>query len=107
MGSMKDLLGDVPFELPKPPESTAFDGKTYDPKRDHTRLDGQLGRVFRLMTDEKWRTLREIARHVGGSEAAVSARLRDLRKEKYGSLEVERRHLDKGLWEYRLKPQAG
>lgn len=84
-----------------------FDGITYDRKLDYQRLSGQLKRVFSVMVTGGWRTLSEIARETGDqSEAAISARLRDLRKTKFGSFEVERRRrgdAKKGLWEYRLK----
>jgi hypothetical protein len=83
----------------------AFDGKTYDADRDFDRLGGQLGRVFTLMKDGRWRTLEQIQSAAGGSIAAISARLRDLRKPKYGSREVERRYLHNGLFEYRLRGQ--
>jgi hypothetical protein len=80
----------------------AFGGETYEPKRDFVRLSGQLLRVKNLMADGRWRTLPEIRNLVGGSEAAVSARLRDLRKEKYGYHTVERESLGGGLFWYRL-----
>jgi len=83
----------------------AFDGKTYEPKRDYVRLRGQMLDVYRLMSDGKWRTLREIADVVHGSEAGVSARLRDLRKSKYGGHTVEREHISAGLHWYRLIPR--
>ena len=81
-----------------------FDGHTYDASLDAERLSGQLLRVWSLMRDGKWRTLAEIAEAVGGSEAGVSARLRDLRKPRYGAMTVERRRseLHNGLWLYRL-----
>lgn len=69
---------------------------------DEKRLTGQLERVFTLMSDGTWRTLAEIARAVGGSEAGVSARLRDLRKPRWGRHTVERARRGPGLWEYRL-----
>lgn len=47
------------------------------------RLASQLTRVKALMSDGRARSLREIAEAVGGSEAGVSARLRDLRKQGY------------------------
>lgn len=53
---------------------------------------------------ERWFTLREISSYTGGSEASVSARLRDLRKPKFGGWDVQRRHRGdpkKGLFEYR------
>jgi hypothetical protein len=84
-----------------------FDGITYEPKLDYQRLSGQLRRVFGVMVKGGWWTLAEIARQTGDqSEAAISARLRDLRKPKFGGFEVERRRRGearKGLWEYRLK----
>lgn len=82
-----------------------FDGETYDRGRDHTRLTGQLLAVRDLMLDARWRTLSEIARDAGWQydmTASVSARLRDLRKAKFGGYTVERRYVGEGLWEYRL-----
>lgn len=81
-----------------------FDGYTYEPALDAERLTGQLLRVWQLMRDGKWRTLAEIASAVDGSEAGVSARLRDFRKPKFGALHVDRRRVDGGLYEYRLLP---
>ena len=98
MGSMKNLLGDRPYIAP----TAAFGGITYAPALDHARLTGQLLRVFELMKDGQWRTLAEIAAAVDASEAAVSARLRDLRKEKYGAREISRERIEGGLWKYRM-----
>ena len=84
-----------------------FDGKTYDPRLDHDRLSTQLDRTRGLMLDGRWRTLRQIANLVGGTEASVSARLRDLRKAKFGGLCVERRRIDGGLFEYRVLRKGG
>ena len=85
------------------PPHRAFDGGTYEPQRDYFRLSGQLKKVFDLMQDGMWRTIPLIAEIVGGSPQAISARLRDLRKEKYGRHTVERRHLGDGLFTYRLR----
>lgn len=79
-----------------------LDGDTYDAALDGERLGGQLERVRALMADHQWRTLAEIARAVGGSEAGVSARLRDLRKERYGRLDVQHERIEGGLWRYRV-----
>ena len=49
-----------------------------------------------------WWTLAELAAEAQGSEAAVSARLRDLRKKRYGQHIVERKYVGNGLWAYRL-----
>jgi hypothetical protein len=97
--STQQLL-DVADELPKAP--SRFDGETYEPKRDAARLSGQLERVRDLMLDGKWRTLREIANHVQGSEAGVSARLRDLRKERFGSHTVNHQRKTDGVWIYQV-----
>lgn len=88
-----------------PPKEPSFDGRTFEPKLDQERLKGQLGEVRNLLRDGKWHTLREIATFARGSEAGVSARLRDLRKEKFGSHTIERRRLSldaAGVWEYRM-----
>lgn len=84
-----------------------FDGETYERKFDSKRLSGQLSRVFRVMEDGQWRTLAEIGEITGDGKSlqSISARLRDLRKERFGKHEVKRRrrgdpHL--GLHEYCL-----
>jgi hypothetical protein len=79
-----------------------FDGATYSPECDMERLASQLERVKRFMADGRWRTLGEIAARVRGSEAGVSARLRDMRKPRFGGYSVERRRVDGGLWQYRV-----
>jgi len=75
-------------------------------ERDQKRLNTLQGRVWTLMRDGAWRTLLEIQAVVGGSEASVSARLRDLRKpawvKVYGECEVQKRRRTEGLWEYRV-----
>ena len=80
-----------------------FDGSTYEPTQDRERLNTQLERVKSLMLDGKWRTLGEIQLAAGGSEAAVSARLRDLRKGRFGGYDVERMRIDGGLYAYRVR----
>ena len=79
-----------------------FDGATYEPAHDQARLSTQLGAVKALMGDGRWRTLTQIRAAVGGSEAGVSARLRDLRKPRFGGYTVERQRVDGGLYEYRM-----
>jgi hypothetical protein len=87
---------------------TDFDGETYVPERDddpgsdRERLARQLDCVRREMSDHNWHTLDELAAACHGSEAGVSARIRDLRKPKHGSHVVERRYAGGGLHEYRL-----
>ncbi len=82
-----------------------FGGVTYSPKHDLVRLESQLERVKELMSDGQWRTLPQIREAVGGSEAGISARLRDLRKEKFGAYAVNRRRRgvsEYGIWQYQL-----
>jgi len=83
----------------------AFDGATFDAQKDYKRLTGQLARVYNWMSDGRWRTLSELKNLAGGSEAGLSARLRDLRKSRFGSHRVNRRRRGdgaRGVWEYQL-----
>jgi hypothetical protein len=80
-----------------------FDGDTYEPTEDESRLKTQLRRVFNLMADGQEHTLAEIAEATGGSEASVSARLRDFRKPRFGHWLVDRRRIGGGLFAYRLR----
>ena len=85
-----------------------FDGETYEPSRDQVRLTGQQRLVFELMRDGQWRRLADIvvnlrdAYSVYASEAGISARLRDLRKARFGSHTVERSNIGGGTFQYRL-----
>ena len=99
-----------------------FDGETYDPVLDHERLTRQVDRVLSALFDARrngdetahalgvdpgewgWITLRDLSNRLGIPEASVSARLRDLRKPRFGGFTVlRRRHEDQdGLWLYRL-----
>ena len=85
-----------------------YGGDTYEPELDGSRLGAQLAAVRSLMSDGRWRTLREISEATGASEASASARLRDLRKRKFGAREVLRRRVGDpkaGLFEYRVVPE--
>lgn len=90
------------FDLFSQPEVPHADGWTYDPGKDHRRLSKQLEAVREIMGDGDWHTLKELAQKVQGSEAGVSARLRDCRKAKFGGHTVERQRVSGGLWKYRL-----
>ncbi len=102
-----------PYE-PRPtfleqPASASFDGATYDARLDQARLASQLGRVYRVMADGQWRSLTQLKADirdtydVDDSEAAVSARLRDLRKSRFGSYVVNRRRVAGGYYEYQVR----
>ena len=81
-----------------------FGGDTYSGAVDGVRLKGQLDDVFSLMEDREWRTLREISSVTGHPEASISARLRDIRKEKVfkNYTMTARRKGEGGTWEYRV-----
>ena len=79
-----------------------FDGADYIENRDHARLSGQILRVYSLMQDGQWRTVDQIADVTGDPQTSISAQLRNLRKERFGSHIVERRYIASGLYEYRV-----
>lgn len=93
--SMKDLLGDVPYE-------PHFNGPAYEPVRDHARLSSQLDRIYSVMKDRQWRTLAAIEHATGYPQSSISAQLRHLRKDRFGGHTVNRRHVVGGLFEYQL-----
>jgi hypothetical protein len=83
-----------------------FDGAVYDPQFDDARLDKQLGRVWSVVQDGRWRTLREIALRTHDPEASISAQLRHLRKPRFGGYIIEKRNRGdraRGLYEYRCE----
>ena len=79
-----------------------FNGADYDQGRDQARLSLQHVRIFELMRDGQWRTLDEISTVTGDPPASVSAQLRHLRKRRFGAHLVEREHVGRGLYRYRL-----
>lgn len=78
-----------------------FDGPDVT-EADTQRLTHQHDRLFKLMSDGRWRTLPGIAAVTKDPEASISAQLRHLRKPRFGGHTVERRRVEGGLWEYRL-----
>lgn len=88
-------------------EAMRFDGETFNQRRDGDRLGTQLELVRGLMADGVSRSLGDIVaalriRGCTATEASVSARLRDLRKERFGGYSVERTYLGSGLYSYRV-----
>lgn len=83
------------------------DGETYQPTRDRERLNRQMKLVYLAMLEGDWHTLHQLAATTGCPEASVSARLRDLRKPRFGAHIIERRYAGHGLWEYRYGGLAG
>lgn len=86
------------FDKPLP-----FGGESYNHNLDCKRLTGQLHRVKDAMKSGEWFTLAKLEALVGGSQAGISARIRDLRKPWAGSHTIEKERIkDSGLWRYRL-----
>lgn len=79
-----------------------FDGRTYVHSRDGERLAKQLETVKAIMLDGEPHTLAELAEKAHASTASVSARIRDLRKERFGGYQIDRDYLHDGVWEYRM-----
>ncbi len=82
-----------------------FDGPAYVPALDYKRLSGQILRIFNLMKDGKWRTLREIEWATNDPQASISAQLRHLKKLRFGNHNVPKRRRgdpNRGIWEYKL-----
>lgn len=86
----------------------AFDGATFVETRDGCRLRAQQALVALCLRDHDWWTFERLqlallARYgVSTSQTGISARIRDLRKPRWGSHTIERRNMGAGLWEYRL-----
>jgi len=87
--------------------SSRFNGADYKHERDSSRLTNQHADIFNLMADGEFRTLSQIAKATGHPESSVSAQLRHMRKPRFGSHEVNRRHVLNGLYEYQLVVNTG
>jgi hypothetical protein len=75
---------------------------------DCARLEGQIRRIFNLMRDGIWRTLKEIEVITGDPQASISAQLRHMKKLRFGAHTVDKRKRggEKGSqWEYQLIPR--
>ena len=81
------------------------DGVTFQADLDLDRLNAQMRRVYDVMSDHQWHSLAEISQRTGDPESSVSARLRDLRKDRFGGWLVNRRRLG-GFFEYQLAPKG-
>lgn len=100
-----------PPPRPAPGSSAHFDGSTYKPDFDYSRLTGRQAALWVFMVLESagaWRSLAEISDATGYPEASVSAGLRDFRKPKWGRHMVEAKrvpcHERAGWWVYRIIP---
>ncbi len=79
-----------------------FDGPTYDPALDEVRLKGQIQDVFGFLSRWDWCSVGEIALATGHPHNSISAQIRNLRKEKHGAWEIERRREGTGFFQFHL-----
>ena len=82
-----------------------FDGSDYEPEHDRKRLTGQILRVYSALEKGNWLTLDELSNITGDPQASISAQLRHLRKERFGSYIINKRPRgirSHGLWEYKM-----
>ena len=79
-----------------------FDGSNYDHARDSLRLGKQLDKIFNIMKDGVPRTLSQIESLTGDPQASISAQLRHLRKERFGSHQLSKIYCGQGLYTYCL-----
>lgn len=98
---MTDTQQDL-FTRNRPEPKPFFEGPADEPDRED-RLGKQLDDVRALMLDGAWRTLEQIHNATGHPVASVSAQLRHLRKPRFGSYVVNKRHVGHGLWEYQVE----
>jgi hypothetical protein len=89
-------------DLPLFSQPARFDGPDLTPE-DTPRLATQLEAVRDFMTDGRFHTLTEIAAAAKCTTQSASARIRDLRKSRFGGHKVERRRIaDTAVYQYRL-----
>lgn len=86
-------------------DAMRFNGPDYVRSLDDVRLGQQYTTIFDLMKDGKWRSLSEIETVTGYPAASISAQLRHMRKERFGSHTVNKHRTGdpkSGLFEYQL-----
>jgi hypothetical protein len=86
-------------------EEPEFYGAGFDPDKDSARLNSQQARIYNIMVDQNWHTLRELSEATSTPEASVSAHIRAFRRKTHGSHIVDRRRVD-NYYEYRLNLEA-
>jgi hypothetical protein len=90
-------------------EVSLFDGDDEGADKD-PRLRTQLVRVYEAMCDGWYHTLPELATIANASEASVSARMRDLRKPRFGGFALKRKlsgNVSGPRYYYKLYPDSG
>lgn len=100
-----DLMSWTAPKLSAPRLSGDADGITFEKEHDRKRLDRHRDLIFKFMSDGLWHTPASICEALGTDWASSGARLRDLRKPKFGGWDVQRKRSgdpDSGCWIYRM-----
>lgn len=86
-----------------------FNGQDYNHKRDSQRLTHQFESIFKFMSDGVFRSLAEIEAHFEYRypQSSISAQLRHMRKERFGSHKINKTYLGGGLYKYQLEVNNG
>ena len=79
-----------------------FNGSDYTHSTDGLRLGNQLNKIFELMKDAEFRTLEQISLITNVPTPSVSAQLRHLRKQRFGSHIINKKNFGGGLFMYQL-----
>jgi DNA-binding transcriptional regulator GbsR (MarR family) len=66
--------------------------------------EGLLKRLYAVMLGGEEYTLDQLSVMLGADTPSISARIRDLRKWKYGANTIVRRHLGDRVYGYSLRP---
>lgn len=80
-----------------------FDGVTYDPRVDYTRLAPEMIEIYEVMKDGGWYFPEEICVLTGIERDSLTARIRDFRIERNGGFNVESERVKGRLWRYRIR----
>ena len=105
---IRDEDADIARVLSHTDDPQKFGGRTYEDKLDGPRLTVQLDRVREYMFNifPAWKSVYEISialEQLYGDKfptQSISARLRDLRKKKFGEYCVDKHRRTNGTWEY-------
>jgi hypothetical protein len=102
-----DPMAGLPlFEAQDRLPTSHFRGRGVRTVKDESRLGGLYRKVFDLMKDQHWRTLREIQLNTGGLDGSISRMLRYMDDPYVGGHHKENRQRAPGLWEYRIIPRG-
>lgn len=96
-------LGWAAIAIPDKTNPADFQGDDYVATRDRDRLTSQIKKIYLHMRDEQWRSLKDISNELDIPHSSVSAQLRNLRKESFGSHKIHRKHLQGGFYLYKLE----